>query len=104
IANRESWNIPLRISRLHDAAHTTPVICCQWGRGTGTLWPLRLKSPCSGLMIAVADSHPAGVTPDFGGQKQKAQPRSRQRCMLQFTGAGLLLPVEQHQPTVQIVG
>jgi hypothetical protein len=24
------------------------------------------------IMVAVADSHPAGVTPDFGGQKEKA--------------------------------
>jgi hypothetical protein len=24
--SRESWNVPLRISRLHDTAHTTPVI------------------------------------------------------------------------------
>ena len=36
IGNGSSWNIPLRIARLHDAAPTTPVICWQWGRGTST--------------------------------------------------------------------
>ena len=28
IGDRKSWNIPLRTSRLHDTAHTTPVIWC----------------------------------------------------------------------------
>jgi hypothetical protein len=29
LGDRKSWNIPLRTSRLHDTAHTTPVICCK---------------------------------------------------------------------------
>ena len=31
IGNRESWNMLLRISPLHDSVHTTLVICGQWG-------------------------------------------------------------------------
>jgi len=36
IRERESWNIPLRISLLHDVTHTTPVIWWKLGRRAGT--------------------------------------------------------------------
>jgi hypothetical protein len=32
-----------------------------------------MKDPLLCVVIAVADAYPAGVTPDFGREKQKAQ-------------------------------
>ena len=63
-----------------------------------------LKDSLLGIMIAVADTDPTGVAPDLGREKQKPQTGCRQRGVLQRFYFGLLLAVEQHQPTVQVVG
>src|SRR5713226_1098805 len=55
-------------------------------------------------MIAVPHQHSAGVAHDLGRQKQETQSRGRQRGVTQVLGLDLLLAVEQHQPTVQVVG
>lgn len=57
-----------------------------------------------GVMIAIADADPAGVMPDLGCEKQKAQTGRRQRGVLQRGHLGLFLAVEQHQPAIQVVG
>ena len=51
------------------------------------------KDPLLCVMIAVADANPAGVAPDFGREKQKAQAGCRQRNVLQGCYLGLLLAV-----------
>src|SRR5258706_391992 len=55
-------------------------------------------------MIAVPHQHSAGVAHDLGRQEQETQSRGRQRDVAQILGLSLFLPVEQHQPTVQVVG
>src|SRR5437773_2811404 len=55
-------------------------------------------------MIAVPHQHSAGVAHDLGCQEQETQSRGRQRGVAQILGLGLLLPVEQHQPAVQVIG
>src|SRR6266404_2460348 len=55
-------------------------------------------------MIAVPHQHSAGVSHDLGCQEQETQSRGRQRGVAQILGLGLLLPVEQHQPAVQVIG
>ena len=52
------------------------------------------------VVITVADARPTRMTPDFGGDEEKAESRSGKRRMLQRVGIGLRLAVEQHQPCV----
>ena len=50
-------------------------------------------------MVAVADAHPPGMSPDSGGHEQEAQARRRQRGVPHGLHRGARLAVEQLQPS-----
>src|ERR1019366_6860428 len=52
------------------------------------------------IVIAVADTHPPGMAPDLGREKQEPQACRRQRGVLERCHLGVLLAIEQHQPAV----
>jgi hypothetical protein len=55
-------------------------------------------------VTSVADAHACGTTPVARGEKQKAQPRRGQGGVLDGLQRGLLLTMEQLQPTIQVLG
>src|SRR6266478_8658352 len=63
-----------------------------------------LKQSSLRVVIAVADPDATGVAPDFRCQEQETQTRDGQGGVLEFRYRRLLFPLEQHQPTVEVVG
>ena len=55
------------------------------------------------VMVAVADAGATSMTPDLGGDEEKAESGGGQRRMLERVDVGLRFAVEQHQPSIQVV-
>src|ERR1700719_1143955 len=77
-----------------------PVFCC---RHRPEPRHQSLEKRLVGVMRAVADAHASRMSPDTRRQKQKLQPGRGQRSVAQRFHLGLLFPVEQHQPAVEVV-